>query len=139
MLPPYQKYLMFILPFSNEIANALTISDEKVFKRLYKPCNSDFSEKFNVSFINFIALLGICWNVSYIGSKYGTKMGIINGIFIVLLSFIIPNTFMEYFVNKLPHSETGYIRIIGSVVFILVLLSCEIIITSKLNKRLSKT
>ena len=95
MLPKWHKILMFVLPFSNEIANALTISHtlkDTPFKRLYKPCDEDITKKIESSIIDAVALIGICWNVAYMGSKHGTKMGLLYGCIVLSLSFIIPLT-----------------------------------------------
>ena len=118
---------MLILPFANEVANALTLSkilDDTPFKRLYKPCDEELMPLIKSSLIDLIALFGIIWNTAYIGSKYGTKVGCIYGGIVVILSFIIPNAFMETFVNYLPNN--GRIRLFGAVCFILALLSIEI-------------
>ena len=129
MLPRWHKILMFILPFSNEIANALTIShtlQNTPFKRLYKPCDEDITKKIESSIIDGLALFGICWNVAYMGSKHGTKLGLLYGCIVLSLSFIIPNLVMEPVVNKLFNAETNLSKLIVSMLFILVLLTLEI-------------
>lgn len=136
MLPQYQIYLMFILPFINEIANALTITQEGPFKRLYKPCNKEITFKLESSIIDLVAFIGIMWNVSYMGSKHGTRTGIIYGIIIVSLSFIIPNTFMEMSVNYIAQKFNGnyIIKSFAAFSFIAILLLIEIIVCNKLKK-----
>jgi len=129
MLPKLHKNLMFILPFANEFANALTISgalDNTPFKRLYTPCDEKLTKQLQSSVIDFIALFGIMWNVAYMGSKHGTKMGVIYGIVILLLSFIVPNLLMEPIINSLPNSKNRYVKLIGAITFIFILLSIEI-------------
>ena len=125
----YQTILMFLMPFANEIANALTISDtldDTKFRRLYKPCDEDMTSKLESGLIDFIALFGICWNVSYMGSKFGTRAGVFYGCIVVLLSFIIPNQFMEKFVN-LYGGKYNSTKLISCVLFILFLLLIELI------------
>ena len=138
MLPKLHKNLMFILPFANEIANALTISDLDEFSRLYKPCDKSLTLQVESNIIDAIALFGIIWNVSYMGSKHGTKMGVIYGIIILLLSFIIPNTFMELVINNLPHSDNKYVKLFGSLSFIIVLLLIEVWVSKRLKGRVWK-
>ena len=140
-LPKVHLFLMFILPFSNEIANALTISQEGVFKRLYKPCRHDINSKLRSSLIDLIALFGIVWNVSYMASKFGTTCGCIYGIAILILSFIIPNALMEPSVNyicDMAHKQnkecTVIIKSIASFSFIIILLSIEIIVSNHIKK-----
>ena len=129
MLPKWHKLLMFILPFSNEIANALTIShtlEKTPFQRLYKPCDEDITKKIESSIIDSMALFGICWNVAYMGSKHGTQMGVLYGSIVLLLSFIIPNLLMERIINSLPYSDLNIVKLISSVIFIVILLVLEI-------------
>ena len=145
MLPNSHKILMFILPFANDIANALTISDVGEFKRLYKPCGGD-DDSVRASFIDMIALFGIIWNVSYMSSKHGTKAGCIYGLIILLLSFIVPNLFMERYINYFCRREIELIednndakcsvivKFIVCTMFILFLLTLEIIISNYLKK-----
>lgn len=143
MLPKTHLILMFLLPFSNDIANALTISDVGDFKRLYKPCNHDIDSKLKASLIDLIALFGIIWNVSYMASKYGTRAGCIYGFIILILSFIIPNEFMEISVNYICNMKNTkenecsvILKFIACILFISILLIAEILTSRYLkNKR----
>ena len=120
---------MFLLPFANEIANALTITEtlkNTPFQRLYKPCSSNLEKIIESSVIDSIALFGIIWNVSYMGSKHGTKMGCIYGIIVLLLSFVIPNALMERVVNSFQYYDSKYLKHIIAFGFILLLLIIEI-------------
>ena len=126
----YQNILMFILPFSNEIANALTISQtlkNTRFKRLYKPCDENINFKIKSAIIDFIALIGICWNVGYMGSKHGTKASLFYGSIVITLSFIVPNLFMEKFVNLLGKNRINIPKISMCIIFIMILLFLELI------------
>ena len=52
--------------------------------------------------IDFIALIGIIWNAVYITYKYNNKIyGITKGFVILLVSFIIPNLFLKYIIDKI--------------------------------------
>ena len=149
MLPKSHIILMFVLPFANEIANALTISKVGPFKRLYKPCGGD-GDSFRASFIDMIALFGIIWNSSYMASKHGTQAGCIYGLIILLLSFIIPNLFMEKYTNYFCKEELELIeqkdikdkntkcsvtiKFIVSITFICVLLFLEVLSSYFLKK-----
>mgnify|MGYP001201602559 CR=1 FL=1 len=146
MLPKSHMILMFVLPFANEIANALTISKVGPFKRLYKPCGGD-GDSFRASFIDMIALFGIIWNSSYMASKHGTQAGCIYGLIILLLSFIIPNLFMEKYTNYFCKEEIELIeqkdiktkcsvtiKFIVSISFICILLFIEVLSSYFLKK-----
>jgi len=136
MLPKLHRILMFLLPFANDIANALTIShtlDGTPFNRLYRPCSQSLNQKIKAGVIDSIALTGICWNVAYMGSKHGTKMGLIYGLIILTLSFIIPNLFMEPLINSLPYSQNNKVKLFGSFIFISVLFLTEITVANRLK------
>lgn len=116
--------LSFILPFSNEIANVLTSSKLKVFKNLYKNCidpllidsyqlkyidNKKLCKIKNTlskMLIDIIALFGIILNIAKNSIEYGYLAGILSGLIIVLLSFIIPNLF----IHKIIHFFTNYFK-----------------------------
>ena len=131
------KYIRLLLPFSNEIANALTISEIGPFKRLYKPCDLAIRNIIFSGAIDFLALFGIIWNVAYMGSKHGSKMGCIYGLIIILLSFIIPNILMEPAINSLCKIKfigcTKIVKLLLAVGFIILLLSLEIFLSHSLE------
>ena len=117
---------MFAMPFANEIANAVTIGGGGRFKRLYKPCSTDIITKIKSSIIDTIALYGIIWNVAFMADKHGVKKACSYGLSVILLSYIIPNLFMEYTIERLPRSSEKYVRILGLLGFIFVLFLSEI-------------
>lgn len=124
MPSPIKNYLMFTLPFANDIANALTISKIRIFSNLYKPYSIEPADVAKSEFIDSIALFGIIWNVSFMASKHGTRMGVGYGMIVLLLSFIIPNALMEPTVNHL--SDKKIYKTLGAFAFILILLFIEI-------------
>ena len=95
------EILKFILPFSNEIANALTISEEGIFKRIYKPCPHNWSEIELKTVIDILALIGLCWNVADVSHSDGVKKGLLIGIMLIIIGFVCPTLFMEPFVNNI--------------------------------------
>ena len=135
------EVLKFIMPFSNEIANALTISREGIFKRIYKVCPDNWQETTIKTMIDMIALIAICWNVSEISYTTGVYKGILVGIMLIVVAFIIPNLFMEPFVNRIcdtqddditdddPESPTNkcdhFMRFTTALLFIVILFICE--------------
>jgi hypothetical protein len=140
--------IKFGAPFSNEIANALTISEDPVFKRIYKSCPHTWTEIEMKTTIDVIALTAICWNVAETSYHNGVKLGLSVGIMLIILAFIVPNLFMEPFVNKIcgndeesPENNCGHlIRFFAAVGFVIILLICEyfankFLISLKLSKR----
>ena len=135
------EVLKFIMPFSNEIANALTISREGVFKRIYKSCPHKWSEIEIKTVIDVLALTAICWNVADVSYSDGVKRGLLMGIMLIVVAFIIPNLFMEPFVNKIcntssdnipddksnsPKNKCGhFMRFLSAAGFIVILFLCE--------------
>lgn len=115
--------LSIILPFSNEIANILTASNIPFFKDLYKQCIEPYlldsyllktypaiQDKvcsnhhiWSKAIIDLLALFGI---VLYIGKnsiQYGYLTGVISGMIIVILSFVIPNLFLHKITDGIMH------------------------------------
>jgi hypothetical protein len=138
--------LKFTLPFSNELANVLTISEEGPFTRLYKPCPHSWTELSSKTIIDVCALTGIVWNVSHVSNKYGYIKGIIYGCMLILLAFIIPNLSMEPIINMLcGHSETkndecSHIKkLIVGLLYIFVLFILEIILSIVIKGKINKT
>ena len=140
-MSPILNIIRVIMPFTNEIANALTISEDKIFKRLYKPCASTWLEAETKTIIDVIALIGLCWNVAEMSHSNGVKHGTLMGIVLVIIAFAMPNLFMEPFVNKIcvndeddedtPDNNCSHLmRFLTAVFFILILIICEHI-TSK--------
>ena len=118
ILIAFLKVILFLLPFTNEMANVLTLSKIKInnnyiFKSLYRDClkyqtvscNDDGilmcsnSDNNIISLINFIALTGIILNICFFYKQKGFKMAILFGMILIILSFVIPNTYMEKMIN----------------------------------------
>ena len=126
------EILKFIMPFSNEISNALTISEEDVFKRLYVACPHSWNELTSKTFIDVLALIAICWNVADTSHSSNVKKGILVGVLLIIIAFIIPNLFMEPFVNKICDTENKnsdkcdhLMRFSTAAGFIFILFICE--------------
>tara|TARA_B110000495_G_C22754506_1_gene441929 strand:+ start:142 stop:642 length:501 start_codon:yes stop_codon:yes gene_type:complete len=100
--------IRFLLPFSNEIGNVLTISGTGPFKRLYKPCPHSWTELSTKTIIDVCALCGIVWNVSYTSNKYGYVKGVLHGCILIIIAFIIPNLSMEYLINTICKESTDF-------------------------------
>jgi len=87
----YREIFNLIAPFSNEIANILTISGVyNVYAHVPKTPN----EKMLVVMFDLVGLVGICSNVAYTTQKYNFNFGLMKGILLILFSFTIPNFFM---------------------------------------------
>ena len=123
--------LQFIMPFANEIANALTISKEPGFERVYVPCTHNWRELEGKTIIDVIALTGILWNVSIVGSKHGEMAGLVKGFMLIIVAFVIPNIFMEDFVEFFCGTEedeskcSHHVKLFTGIVFVILLLACE--------------
>ena len=132
--------LLFLMPFANDIANALTISKEPGFERVYVPCTHNWTELGDKTVIDVIALTGILWNVSIVGSKHGEIAGLAKGFMLIIVAFMIPNLFMEYFVETLCGDEeeeskcSHNVKLFTGIVFIIILLGCEYFLSQLLDK-----
>jgi len=129
------------MPFSNEIANALTISGEGKFKRIYKSCPQTWAEIEIKTVIDVLALTAICWNVADVSYSDGVKKGLLMGVMLIVVAFIIPNLFMEPFVNRIcntvddkiaddnpksPSNKCDHLmRFLTAAGFIVILFICE--------------
>jgi len=106
------EVLSYILPYTNEIANILTSSGFKIFQNMYKHCIDRYLIPQNILKViskdkicnqrdiiskiifNIIAFTGIIIYISKNAIQYGYLTGILNGINIMLFSFILPNLYM---------------------------------------------
>ena len=132
--------LRFLMPFANDIANALTISREPGFERFYVPCTHNWTELGDKTVIDVIALTGILWNVSIVGSKHGEMAGLAKGFMLIIVAFMIPNVFMEDFVEFFCGSEdeetkcSHHVKLFTGIGFVIILLACEYILSHLLDK-----
>lgn len=125
------EYILYILPFFNEIANILTLSFSQI--NIYKHHPETFTEELSKISIDFIALIGIIWNTVYITHKYNNKIyGITKGLVILLISFIIPNLFLKYIIDKININfnlgttlQDSIIKFIIGIIIILLLVFIE--------------
>lgn len=131
--------LLNILPFTNEIANVLTVSDIPGFNHFYLECPSNFKEQIIKTIIDLISLIGIIWSVCLITENKGLTSGLVNGIMIIILAFVIPNLFMRRLVesicgNKEENKCNRFTKFTISVLFIILLVICEHYLTHILNE-----
>jgi hypothetical protein len=146
-MSPILNTIRVIMPFTNELANALTISETQMFKRLYKPCVSTWIEAETKTIIDVISLIGMCWNVAVMSHLNGVKQGTLMGIMLVIIAFAMPNLFMEPFVNQIcghdeehPENNCSHLmRFLTAMSFICILILCEYISNKFIiNLKLSK-
>jgi len=95
-----------ILPFSNEIASVLTSSHfqwkgSESFRNLYAEVPITTTQKFSHMFIDFLALSGIILSSVRTGIKHGKFAGVIKGIGVLIIAFVIPNLTIHSFMNKI--------------------------------------
>ena len=87
----YREIFNLIAPFSNEIANILTISN---VYNIYAHEPKTPNERMLVVMFDLVGLVGIASNVAYTTKKYNFNVGLMKGILLILFSFTIPNFFM---------------------------------------------
>jgi len=80
-----------IMPFSNEVANVLTSSGLAIFSGIYKDVPKTRGQKLSKTMIDLIALSGIILNAAHTAAKYGEVAGIVKGIIVIIIAFVIPN------------------------------------------------
>ena len=122
-------FLLFITPFFNEFANLFTLT---VFLPLYKlnlyaHHPHSMMEVFIKSLIDMIALTGIAANASHVAShesdsELGFELGIVKAFLYLVFAFMIPNLFMEDFLNMLP--KNNMTRLAAGIVLIYLLDVC---------------
>ena len=99
------SFLQNLMPFTNDIANILTVSDIPGFNRFYVECPTNFTELGAKTIIDVITLIGIIWSVCLITAEKGLSAGFANGIMVIIVAFVIPNIFMERVVNGICGNE----------------------------------
>jgi hypothetical protein len=90
------KLFNLLAPFSNEIANLLTISG---VANLYPHHAISRTDTLKKSFFDMLALSGIISNSVITGNTYSYNFGLIKGILYLTFAFLIPNIFMHDIVN----------------------------------------
>ena len=132
--------LRFLMPFANDIANALTISREPGFERFYVPCTHNWTELEEKTIVDVIALTGILWAVAIVGSKRGEMAGLAKGFMLIIVAFMIPNLFMEDFVEFFCGSKdeeikcSHHVKLVVAIIFVIILLGCEYFLSHQLDK-----
>ena len=94
-----------VLPFANEIASVLTSSHVKFrghesFSNLYAAVQKTKMQKFSHIVIDFIALSGIILNAVRTAEKHGKMAGLVKGVGVLLIAFIIPTLTMHAFMDN---------------------------------------
>jgi hypothetical protein len=102
----FETIASILLPFANEIANVLTSSKIKLrgneyFRNLYQDIPKTKIQKFSHILIDFIALSGIILSAVKAAEKHGKRAGIIKGVGVLIIAYIIPNLTIHTFMNKL--------------------------------------
>ena len=95
-----EKTIGIILPFSNEIANVLTSSGMIIFKGLYMDHPITTTQKLSKVLIDFVALAGIIFNAVSAAELHGKFAGLIKGVGVLLIAFIIPNLTIHDLLDK---------------------------------------
>ena len=103
----YKEAFNIITPFANEIANVITISG---IMKLYVHHPETINQKIQVFILDFVALVGLCSNVAKYSKEYNYNMGLMKGVLLVVFSYLIPNYFMNTFLEK---SSPKYRLLVG--------------------------
>ena len=121
------EWSRILLPFINEFANLLTLSGFSKFYIHNPQTNTDLVNKL---IIDFIALSAIIWNACYITQKENITHGIIKGVIIIFLAFIVPNLFLHKLIDLctmcIEKNQTN--KLLSGLFIIGVLLALEVII-----------
>jgi len=142
------EVLSYVLPYSNEIANILTSSGIETFKDLYKQCIDKYLVPQNILksispskicnqhdiiskiIFDIISFVGIIIYISKNAIQFGYLTGILNGINIILFSFILPNLYMFRvirIIKKYFKFKNKYITILIGLGLVGILIACTIL------------
>ena len=89
-----------IMPFSNEVANVLTTSGFAIFSGLYKDLPKTNAQKMSKMVFDLVALIGIILNAVHTTKAYGTTAGLIKGVVVIIIAFVIPNLTFHTIIEK---------------------------------------
>ena len=89
-----------VMPFSNEVANVLTSSGLAIFSGLYRDVPKTKNQQLSKVLIDLVALIGIILNAVYVTHKYGQTAGIVKGVIVILIAFVIPNLTFHRIIKK---------------------------------------
>ena len=90
-----------IMPFSNELANVLTSSGFAIFSGLYKEAPKTNKQKLSKMLFDLVALIGIILNAVQVTEKYGATAGLIKGIVVIIIAFVIPNLTFHAIIERI--------------------------------------
>ena len=111
--------LKSLMPFANDIANSLTVSGIPGFENIYKACPESTEQLLIKTSIDVIALIGIIWSICLITSNKGLNAGLAYGIMVIIVAFVIPNIFMDKFVDlicgEVDEPTGGSPRVLGCI------------------------
>jgi len=89
-----------VLPFSNEVASVLTGSGYKKFSGLYQHFPKGKAAILSKTLIDLAALSGIVISSVQTAEKSGSKVGIVQGILVLVVAFVIPNLAFDALTKK---------------------------------------
>ena len=90
-----------IMPFSNEVANVLTTSGFAIFSGLYKDFPKTNAQKMSKMLFDLVALTGIILNAVHVTRDHGTTAGLLKGVVVIVIAFIIPNLTFHTIIEKI--------------------------------------
>lgn len=89
-----------ILPFSNEIASVLTASGIAIFSGLYQHSPDKLLPTVSKTLIDFAALSGIVMSSIQTAQEGGPTSGIVHGVLVIFIAFVIPNLTFHALTHK---------------------------------------
>lgn len=89
-----------VLPFSNEIASVLTASGIAIFSGLYQHSPDKTLPIVSKTLIDFAALSGIVMSSIYTAEEGGPISGIVHGILVIFIAFVVPNLTFHSLTHK---------------------------------------
>ena len=116
-----------IVPFSNEVGNVLTSSGMKVFSSIYKDTPKTNKQKLSKTIIDLIALSGIILNAAHVAAEHGELAGIIKGVGVVIIAFVIPNLTFHTLIHKFGLRRPNWQKLIFGLVLVGALTGLEIL------------
>ena len=90
-----------VMPFSNEVANVLTTSGFAIFSGLYKDLPKTNAQKLSKMLFDLVALIGIILNAVHVTRDHGATAGLIKGVVVIIIAFIIPNLTFHTIIEKI--------------------------------------
>jgi hypothetical protein len=158
----YIRYASVMLPFINEMSIVLTNSGFPMFKDLYKVCIPketleklpskyhhdenlvcSMRQEFRKIVIDMIAYLGIMLNIGRNTLNFGYFIGVVNGLFLVFFSMIVPSLFLsraqKALISKLAIGDERRIaRIILGLACVILLMYVTDALQERMQKSLQK-